>query len=133
MKRKPAKPPSRPAAGEIMPPSAVMEAARKAPRVFHIAAYFQAIYVMREKGHSWRYLADWLAQFNIQISHVHLSRLYAQEDERLSQLTRKQLREIGMPPEMIEDILEKENPTKQLSSADAGDLDLEAEENPDER
>ena len=78
-------------------------------------------------------LADWLAQFNIQISHVHLSRLYAQEDERLSQLTRKQLREIGMPPEMIEDILEKENPTKQLSSADAGDLDLEAEGNPDER
>ncbi|MDB6094524.1 MAG: hypothetical protein JWM32_2086 [Verrucomicrobia bacterium] len=103
-----------------------MKAAIKAPRVFSIGAYFQPIYLMREKGHSWRFLAEWLQQFNIEISHVHLSNLFAREDERLSRLTRKELYEIGMPKEMIEGILEREDPAKRLSAIDAEDLDLDA-------
>jgi hypothetical protein len=115
---------------EIMPPKTVLKAAMIAPRVFSIGAYFRAIYLMREKGHSWRYLAEWLKRFNIEISHVHLSRLFAQEDERLSQLSRKELSKAGMPPEMIDNLLKKSDPTKRLTSIDPEDIDIEEEGKP---
>ena len=62
--------PQEPSEPTIAEPETVLNAAKAAPKVFHIAPYFQALYVMRDKGHSWRYLSDWLVQFNIRISHV---------------------------------------------------------------
>ncbi len=105
----------------IADPETVLNAAQAAPKVFHIASYFQALYVMRGKGHSWRYLSDWLVQFNIHISHVHLHRLYTAEDARLDKFDRKELRKIGMPREMIDERLAKDDPTKRLIAADPED------------
>jgi hypothetical protein len=51
-----------------------------------MASYFPAIRVMREKGHSWRDLAGWLRRFEIEISYVHLRRLYLQESARMEKL-----------------------------------------------
>jgi len=65
-------------------PAEVLAAAELAPRAFDMASYFPAIRVMREKGHSWRDLADWLRQFEIEISYVHLRRLYIQESARMA-------------------------------------------------
>lgn len=108
-------------------PETVLKAANAAPVVFNIAAYFSPLYVMRKKGYSWRYLADWLTVFNIEMSHVHLHRLYAKEDARLNKLTRRELMNLGMPPDMIEEIEEKKDPTKRLVAVDPED-----ERTPDE-
>jgi hypothetical protein len=102
----------------ISPPEAVLAAAQKAPRVFSIVTYFSAIYVMRKKGHSWRALSEWLEQFNIEVSHVHLNRLYAQEDERLSQLSIEDMETAGMPRDMIEDYETKAKADKLLTGSD---------------
>lgn len=100
-------------------PEVVLKAANSAPTVFSIGPYFLALYVMRKKGHSWRYLADeWLKRFNIEISHVHLHRLYTKEDARLDKLTATELRELGMPEDMIKERLSKDDPTKRLIAAD---------------
>jgi hypothetical protein len=117
---------------EIAPPETLLDEAKKAPRVFNIGAYFRPIYIMREKGHSWRDLVGWLKRFNIEISHEHLRRLFMQEDKRLSRLSREDLRELGMPQDIIEDTLngyqEKSDPTKRLPAIDAQDIALEEEE-----
>ena len=107
----------------IASPEAILTAAEKAPVVFNIAAYFQPIYIMREKGHSWRDLAVWLKQFIIEISHVHLRRLYVQEDIRLSKLTERELRELGISRERIAEYMEKKDPTKRLPAPDPDDED----------
>ena len=125
-------------AREIAAPDAVLAAAEKAPRVFNISAYFRAIRIMREKGHSWRFLADWLKQFNIEVSYVHLNRLYAQEHERLSRLTRAEMEANGWPADeidaVIEEFAQKSDPTRRLHSVDAEDIALgQEEESPDER
>jgi len=107
---------------KIASPETVLAAAKRAPRVFSIGAYFRPIYEMRQKGYSWRYLAEWLQQFNISISFVQLSRLYAAEDERLSLLSRQELNELGMPEEMIQNFITKDDPSKRLPSRDAEDI-----------
>ncbi len=66
-------------------PGALLLAAKAAPRLFEIGGYFEALHVMREKGYSWRHLGEWVQGFNIEISHVHLRRLYVQESERQAQ------------------------------------------------
>jgi len=53
---------------EIANPAILLKAAEDAPRVFNIAHYFRPIYVMREKGYSWREIGVWLGKFNILIS-----------------------------------------------------------------
>lgn len=107
---------------KIASPKAVLKAAEKAPRVFSIGAYFRAIYVMREKGHSWRAIEEWLRQFNIEVSYVHLRRLFVQESERLSKLSRHEMEAEGLPDETIEDILkgfqEQGDPTRRLDASD---------------
>jgi len=108
-------------------PETVLKAAAKAPRVFNMESYFRSIYIMRDKGHSWRDLSEWLKQFNIEISHAHLRRLYIEEDERLTRLTEREWREMGMPDDMIMDYLEKKDPTKRLTAPDLADR-VEAEE-----
>jgi hypothetical protein len=113
---------------EISPPDDVLRAAEAAPRVFHIAAYYTPIWVMREKGHSWRAIATWLEQFHIEVSYVHLRRLFVQENRRLARLTRKELRALRMPEKMIDEIFEKTDPTERLPAADAGDEDDDDEE-----
>lgn len=105
----------------VADPETVLKAAEAAPSVFNIPSYFKALYLMRKKGHSWRSLADWLTQFNIRISHVHLHRLYTAEDARLDKLTRHELRELGMPREMIEERLAKDDPNKRLVARDPDD------------
>lgn len=105
----------------IADPEAVLKAAQAAPKVFNIAAYFSPLYVMRKKGYSWRYLADWLKGFNIEVSHVHLHRLYVKEDARLDKLTRKELLNMGMSPEMISDREVDRDPTKRLVALDPED------------
>lgn len=106
---------------EIADPKAVLMAAEAAPRVFNVAEYFRSLYVMRAKGYSWRYLADWLKGFNIEVSHVHLHRLYVKEDLRLDRLTAKELQELGMPEEMIAERGAKNDPTKRLVAVDPED------------
>lgn len=110
----------------IADPDTVLKAAKAAPTVFSIAAYFQALHLMRQKGHAWRYLSEWLKQFNISISHVHLHRLYVAEDARLDKLTRQELRDLGMPREMIEQRLAKDDPNKRLVAPDPGEDEGEA-------
>jgi DNA-binding transcriptional MerR regulator len=112
----------------VASPEAVLKAAEKAPRIFNMEAYFRPIYIMREKGRSWRDLSEWLKQFNIEISHAHLRRLYIEEDERLGRLTEKELRDLGMPGEMIKEFLEKGDPTKRLTAADLADREAAEEE-----
>lgn len=104
-------------------PADVLAAAQKAPRVFSIGAYYHPIYVMREKGHTWRYLAEWLQQFNIKISHVHLHRLYQAEEARLTQLTREELEAMGMPEAMIAETLQKADHSRRIPSVDPEALD----------
>jgi hypothetical protein len=106
------------ASKSIPTPEELLRAAEQAPAAFNIAAYFRPIYIMREKGHSWRDLEQWLLRFNIEMSHVHLRRLYIQEDKRLSKLTEKELKKIGMPSKMITEILEKNDPIQRLPAPD---------------
>lgn len=103
---------------EIASPDVVTAAAEKAPRVFHIGAYFRPIFLMREKGHSWRFISDWLRQFNIEVSYVHLRRLYVQEDARLDEVTAAQKRKLGMPEEMIAKDAADFDPVKRLTAPD---------------
>jgi hypothetical protein len=113
----------------IPSPDTLLEAANKAPQVFNVSAYFKPLYVMRKKGHPWRYLAGvWLKSFNIEISHVHLHRLYSKEDARLSRLSRKELLEMGMPRKMIDEREAKDDPTKRLVAADPEDEPDEGED-----
>lgn len=105
----------------VADPETILRAANAAPKVFNIATYFAPLYVMRDKGYSWRYLADWLKGFNIEVSHVHLHRLYTKEAIRLARLTRKELQDLGMPPEMIAEHEEKKDPTKRLTAVDPED------------
>lgn len=70
-------------------PGALLRAAESAPRRFDIGGYFQALHLMREKGYSWRHLGEWVRGFNIEISHVHLRRLYVLENERQRRTTRQ--------------------------------------------
>lgn len=113
---------ARPAKKKIADPETVLRAAKAAPKVFSVGAYFSALYVMRRKGHSWRFLSTWLRQFNIDISHVHLHRLYVKEDARLSALGEKELRELGVPREIIEQMMQGEDPTKRMVAPDPDDL-----------
>jgi hypothetical protein len=105
----------------IAAPETLLKAAESAPNVFNIATYFRPLYVMRGKGYSWRYLADWLKGFNIEVSHVHLHRLYIKEDLRLDRLTNQQLLDMGIPQDMIEERAEKNDPTKRLIAVDPED------------
>lgn len=111
-------------------PNALLAAAKAAPHVFSISEYFHPLYVMRQKGYSWRYLADWLKGFNIEVSHVHLHRLYVKEDARLDRFNRKQLEQLGMPQEMIEEREAKHDPTKRLVAVDPEDQPTDDEEEP---
>lgn len=63
-------------------PGVLLAAAEKAPRRFEIVAYLPALQVMRGKGYSWRQLGEWLRGFNIEISPVHLRRLYVGKTDR---------------------------------------------------
>jgi hypothetical protein len=66
----------------MVDPGVLLAAAEKAPRRFEIVAYLPALQVMRGKGYSWRQLGEWLRGFNIEISPVHLRRLYVGETNR---------------------------------------------------
>jgi len=110
----------------IADPATLLAAAEKAPAVFNIAVYFRAIYVMRQKGYSWRDLESWAANFGIKISAVHLRRLYVQENARLSAQSADELAAQGCPDEMIADILRKADPTERLIAPDPEDAALEA-------
>ena len=112
-------------------PKTVLRAANAAPLVFNIAAYFLPLCKMRQKGYSWRFLADWLKKFNIEISHVHLHRLYIKEDARLNRLNVEQLRQLGFPADRIAKGEADLDPTKRLVAADPEDEPDEGEE--DER
>jgi hypothetical protein len=106
----------------IAAPGVLLKAAQDAPTVFSIGPYFPSLYVMRNKGHSWRFLADeWLRKFNIYISHVHLHRLYTKEDARLDRLTATALRKLGMPEDMIAERNARDDPTKRLVALDPED------------
>jgi hypothetical protein len=72
----------------IASPGEVLTAAEKAPEAFRIDAYYLSVSMMRDKGHSWRRIADWLAEFRIEISYVHLRRVFRAESERLARLPR---------------------------------------------
>jgi hypothetical protein len=112
----------------VATPDAVLQAAEAAPRVFNIADYYQAVRLMREKGHSWRDLASWLKQFKINVSFAHLRRLYVQEDKRLSKLNERQLRELGMPEELIEEFVSRDEKIDRLAAADPEDEDTEGKD-----
>ncbi len=73
-------------------PGVLLAAAEEAPRRFDIVAYLPALQVMRGKGYSWRQLGEWLRGFNIEISPVHLRRLYVGETDRPGQ---------GIPPAIM--------------------------------
>jgi hypothetical protein len=109
---------AKPNRNEIAAPDVLLAAAKAAPRVFSMGEYYHAIRIMREKGRSWRQLQAWLRQFNIRISHAHLRRLFVVEDERLSRLTAEEWSAAGMPPDMIRETLEKDDPTKRLTAPD---------------
>ena len=127
MKKKPKRSAKKVQSSEkIADPETLLAAAEKAPSVFSIAGYFRPIYVMRRKGYSWRHLREWLHGFNIEISPVHLRRLYVQENERLSRLSAEELSAMGMPQEMIDGCLKESDPTKRLIAADPEDA-VEAE------
>jgi len=111
--------------GAIASPEEVLAAAELAVPVFHIAKYYGSIRLLRKKGYSWRWISDWLKQFRIEVSYVHLRRLFVEEDKRLSLLEERQLLELGMHPENIKETLEKDDPANRLPSADPWD---EAEE-----
>lgn len=110
----------------ISDPETMLAAAEKAPSVFNISSYFRALYVMRQKGYSWRDLESWAAKFGINISAVHLRRLYVQENARLAAKSAEELRAQGCPDEMIADILRKDDPTERLTAQDPEDAALEA-------
>ena len=109
----------------IADPATLLAAAEKAPNVFNIAAYFRAIYVMRQKGHSWRELEKWVGKFGIKISAVHLRRLYVHENARLDALTAEQLAAEGLPADFFDEQRRKEDPTERLTAADPEDAALE--------
>lgn len=113
---------------KLAPPDVVLAAAQAAPHVFSISEYYPSLYLMREKGYSWRYISDWLKEFQIEISYVHLHRLYAKEHLRLTRLTRKELLALGMPPKMVAEHEEKKDPTKRLTAADPEDEPADDEE-----
>ena len=106
---------------QLADPKTILRAANAAPHIFNIAEYFRPLYVMREKGYSWRFLSNWLVGFGIEVSHVHLHRLYVKEDARLSRLTEQELLALGMPIEMIAEREAKEDPTKRLIAPDPED------------
>jgi len=68
----------------IPSPDLVLAAAEEAPEAFRIEAYHSAILRLREKGHSWRRISDWLREFNIEVSYVHLRRLFGAESAQRS-------------------------------------------------
>jgi hypothetical protein len=109
----------------IADPATLLAAAEKAPKVFHIAAYFRPIYVMREKGYSWRQLEKWLGEFGIKISAVHLRRLFVQEYARLDALTAAQLAAEGLPEDFFADDQKQRDPTDRLRAGDPEDFALE--------
>lgn len=109
---------------KIADPAKLLAAAQKAPAVFNIAAYFRAIYVMRQKGYSWRDLESWAAKFGIKISAVHLRRLYVQEDARLAVLSAQELAAQGFTDDMIADFLRRSDPTERLTAPDPDDAAL---------
>ncbi len=102
----------------------MLVAAEKAPSVFNIAAYFRAIYVMRQKGYSWRQLESWVHEFGVEISAVHLRRLYVQENARLTEMSAEGLAAQGCPEDMIDDLLSKNDPTGRLTAVDPEDAAL---------
>ncbi len=102
----------------IAAPAELLAAAETAPSIFNIAAYFTSIYLMREKGYSWRQLEAWLEKFGIEISAVHLRRLYVSEDARLTELSTAELSALGCPQHMIDHYLSKQDPAQRLTAAD---------------
>ena len=104
-------------------PEDVLAAAEFAAPVFHIARYYRSVRLMREKGYSWREISNWLKQFRIEISYVHLRRLFVEENERLATLEEVQLRELGMHPDNIRETLEKSDPVDRLPAPDPEDAD----------
>jgi len=111
---------------EIANPAILLKAAEDAPRVFNIAHYFRPIYVMREKGYSWREIGVWLGKFNILISPVHLRRLYVQEHKRLSLLSADELRRLGASDELITQLFGDSDPTGHLIAADPESAAIQA-------
>ena len=110
----------------IADPETLLQAAKNAPALFHISAYYHAIRIMREKGYSWRELEKWIAQFNIRMSAVHLRRLYLQEDARLTRLSVEQMKAMGWDEDMIKEQLRKDDPTNRLIAADPEEAAIEA-------
>jgi hypothetical protein len=109
----------------IASPEEVLAAAELAVPVFHIAKYYRPIRIMREKGYSWRDTAEFLHQFRIDISYVHLRRLFVEETKRLSKVNEQQLRKLGMHPDDIRERLEDVDPVDRLPAADPGDDDID--------
>ena len=109
------------AARRIADPETLLAAAEEAPSVFNMATHFRPVFVMRQKGYSWRHLGEWLRDFNIEISPVHLRRLYVQEDKRLSKLSAEELAALGLPQEMIDGYRQKSALPKRRPAADSGD------------
>jgi hypothetical protein len=61
----------------------------------------------------------------IDISPVHLRRLFVQEDARLSELSAEELAKQGFSDEDIEEFMKRDDPTKRLVAADPEDVALE--------
>lgn len=110
----------------IADPAVLLAAAEEAPKVFDIASYFRAIYLMRQKGYSWRQLEKWVGEFGIKLSAVHLRRLFVQETTRLHELTAAQLAAEGLPEDFFDEQRRKEDPTERMTAADPEDIALEA-------
>jgi hypothetical protein len=73
-----------PKRGTVASPTAVLRFAEKAPRKINIREYDDAIRVLRQKNYSWRKIVGVLDRFGVKVSHVHLQRLYGQEEVSLS-------------------------------------------------
>ncbi|MFI5358290.1 MAG: hypothetical protein ACHQ4G_13235, partial [Opitutales bacterium] len=76
--------PARPRLRTPADPASLLVEAQRAPAAFDIAAYFPPLQIMRQKGYSWRALAQWLENYGLKVSAVHLRRLYVQQAGRRS-------------------------------------------------
>jgi hypothetical protein len=107
-------------------PEAVLAAAERAPRAFDMAAYHPAIRIMREKGNSWRDLAIWLRRFEIEISYVHLRRLYIQENARIARLGTGPAQEQGRALGAVVPVAQSEGRPAVVPGSGDSDADDEA-------
>jgi len=112
---------------ELPSPAALLAAAKKAPAVFSITTYFRAIYVMRQKGYSWRQLEKWVRDFGIKISAVHLRRLFVSESARLAELSARELADQGWSQDEIRNMVKQSDPAESLTAPDPEDAALIAQ------